>query len=88
MTYGSFWTRQDICHALQELLLASATSPVTPTDALHVAKLSRKLNPMISICHFLLCITHGKILVWTLCLVFLELEMERISCLLWTVSLR
>ena len=63
----------------------STTSHASPTDALHVAKLSQKLNPMVSICHFLFCITHVKILAWILCLVCLGLETAKIPCLLlWT----
>src|SRR3954464_7670133 len=64
-----------------------ATSIASPTGVLHVAKLSPKHNLMASICHFLFHINHGKTLVWTLCLVCLELEMGRILfLLLWIVS--
>ena len=63
----------------------SATSHASPTDALYVAKLSLKLNLMAFICPFQFHIIHGKISVWTLCFVCLELEMERIPYLLfWT----
>ena len=66
-----------------------ATSHASPPNVLHVAKLSLKLNLRAFICPFQFHIIHGKILVWTLCLVCLELEMERIPCLLlWTVSLK
>src|SRR3989337_1327025 len=64
-----------------------ATSTASPTDALHVAKLSLKSNLMASICHFQFHINHGKILAWILCLVCLGLEMARIPfLLLWTDS--
>src|SRR3954470_11394792 len=63
------------------------TSIASPTGVLHVAKLSPKLNLMAFICHFQFHINHGKILVWTLCLVCLEREMAKILfLLLWTVS--
>ena len=66
-----------------------ATSTASPTDALHVAKLSLKLNPMVFTCLFLFLINLGKTLAWTLYLVCLELKMEKIPCLLlWTDSLR
>ena len=32
----------------------------SPTVALHVAKLSQKLNPMVFICHFLFRTNHGR----------------------------
>ena len=67
----------------------SATSHASPTDALHVAKLSLKLNPMVFTCLFLFLINLGKTLAWILYLVCLELKMERIPCLLlWTDFLR
>ena len=64
-----------------------ATSTVSPTDALHVAKLSLKINLMAFTCHFQFHINHRKILAWIFCLVCLELEMSRILfLLLWTDS--
>ena len=63
----------------------SATSHASLTDALHVAKLSQKLNPMVFTCLFLFLVNPRKTLAWTLYLVCLELKMERILCLLlWT----
>ena len=55
------------------------TSIVSPTDALHVAKLSPKLNLMASICLYQFNTNHGKTLAWTLYLVFLGLEMGKIG---------
>jgi len=67
----------------------STTSHASPTDALHVAKLSLKLNPMVFTCPFLFLINLGKTLAWNLYLVCLQLKMERIPCLLlWTDSLK
>ena len=67
----------------------SATSHASPPDALHVAKLSLKLNHMVFTCLFLFLINLGKTLAWILYLVCLELKMERILCLLlWTDFLR
>ena len=66
-----------------------AMSAASPTGALHVAKLSLKLNPMVFTCLFLFLINLGKTLAWILYLVCLELKMERIPCLLlWTDFLR
>ena len=56
-------------------------------DALHVTKLSLKLNLMAYICLFQFRTNHGKILAWILGLVCLELEMARIPfLLLWIDS--
>ena len=67
----------------------SATSHASPPNALPVAKLSLKLNPMVSICLFLFLINLGKTLAWILYLVCLELKMERIPyLLLWTDFLK
>ena len=60
----------------------SVTSHASPTDALHVAKLSLKLNPMAFTCLFLFLINLGKTLAWILYLVCLELKMARIPSLL------
>ena len=55
-----------------------ATSTASPTDALHVAKLSPKLNLMAFICLYPFHINHGKILAWILYFECLGLEMARI----------
>ena len=49
----------------------SPTSHASPPDALHVTKLSLKLNPMVYTCLFLFLINLGKTLVWILYLVCL-----------------
>ena len=49
----------------------SATWHASATNALHVAKLSQKINLMVYICHFQFRINHGRILVWISCLVCL-----------------
>ena len=67
----------------------SATYHASPTVALHAAKLSLKLNPMIFTCLFLFLINLGKTLAWILYLVCLERKTARIpSLLLWTDFLR
>ena len=66
-----------------------AMSPASPTGALHVAKLSHTLNPMVYICLYLFHINLGKTLAWILCLDYQGLKMARtLYLLLWTDSLK
>ena len=63
-TNGTFWTWQDFRYALQNYYWPRcfATSAASPTDVLHVTKLSLKLNPMAFACLYQFHINHGKIL--------------------------